>query len=218
MLITGLLTPLLITTSIIGLAAISQFYGKFVSSRRLRASISRIGLSTEHRAWSTMPFPELMQQQKGQLNGFDPQLFIDLQCLAHRLGCQLKVTPSGAKRRGALYSTGGMFFTSRGKSFIALAGGLSQDMQMAILAHEIGHALLHGTSQLPIAKNRAEREADMFAAAMMRAYGQPIGRQSAYMQRAATDAGSGWYADSALKVMPAVRVALGYMDTLNPRR
>jgi hypothetical protein len=218
MLITGLLTPLFIATAIVCVALSSQICGKFVSARRLRASISRIGLSTEHRAWSTMPFPELMQQQQGQLNSFDPQLFIDLQCLAHRLGCQLKLTGASTKRRGAFHSTGGMFFTSRGKSFIALAGGLSQEMQMAVLAHEIGHALLHGTTQMPISKSRAEREADMFAAAMMRAYGQPIGRQSAYMQRAAKDAGSDWYADGALKVMPAVRVALGYMDTLNSRR
>lgn len=196
------------------LAVIYVLVCNLISARRLRRQMERMQVCSEQRAWSMMAHPELLGQQAGQLNGADSQLLIDLQCLAHRLGCRLEL--GEVAREGRARSTGGIFFTADGRSTIALSPRLTPEMQVAVLAHEIGHAMLHGTRLWTGDKRKAESEAELFAAAMLRAYGHPVGRQAAYLKRINGD-GDEWYADAAIGTIGAVRLALGYLDWLNPR-
>lgn len=210
-------TSLLVLLGLVALTCTTILLNERRAARRLRAQMRRITPADDYRGWSCMPHPQLMAVEYDELNQFDGQLFADLQCLAARLDITL-VLPSRMPRGrlSAQRSAGGMYFTSGGRSYIALSSGLSRDMQVAVLAHELGHAMLHGSRVRPVGHARAEREADLFAGAMMRAYGQPVGRQARYIARVTQNGPADWYADTALAVQPAVKLALGYMDRLNP--
>ena len=70
--------------------------------------------------------------------------------------------------------TKGFFFVLRGKRVINLSLSLPEEERAAVCAHELGHALLHPTSNSPfLASNtnlvvgRYEREADYFSACLL---------------------------------------------------
>lgn len=70
--------------------------------------------------------------------------------------------------------TKGFFFVLRGKRIINLNLSLAEEEKTAVCAHELGHAILHPTSNSPFLSSntnlilgRYEREADYFSACLI---------------------------------------------------